>query len=91
MLQKQLDEGDPTGRGYISSMNLLFLQQQRNSHTYYVCLKCVAPTRVIQLISNFFCIWISPTERVKVKIAGLFYRLKLHTLFFRIIKILHVL
>ena len=91
ILQKQLDEGDPTGSGYISSMNLLFLQQRRYCHTYYVCLKCVTPTRVILLICNFFCIWIPLTERVKVKIAGLFYRLKLRTLFFQIIKILHVL
>ena len=91
-MQKQLDEGDPTGRESISSMYLLFLQQQCYCHTYYDCLKCVAPTRVIQHICNCFCIWIPLPERVMVKRAGLFYRLKLRTLFFfRIIKILHVL
>ena len=90
ILQKQLDEGDPTGRGSLSSMNLLFLQQQRYCHSYDASLKRVAPARIIQHICHFFCSWIALTKRVKVKRAGLFYRLKLRSLFFRIIKILHV-
>ena len=48
------------------AMNLLFFQQQCYCHTYYVCLKFVAPTRVSQLTCNIFCIWVPLTERVKV-------------------------